>query len=110
VSRMRLAAVDGMCLDLPDTPENAVEFGYPGSDSGFSRRLEAVEVTAFGRFFLISLTSPGDSHAATHPVALGLDIVARGARVIECFGRRELIGCTCACRLGAFGVGLVVIT
>jgi hypothetical protein len=34
VSGMRLAAVDGMCLDLPDTPENAAEFGYPGNDAG----------------------------------------------------------------------------
>ncbi len=34
VSGMRLAAVGGMCLDLPDTPENAAEFGYPGNDSG----------------------------------------------------------------------------
>jgi hypothetical protein len=34
VSGMRLAAIDGMCLDLPDTPENAAEFGYPGNDGG----------------------------------------------------------------------------
>ncbi len=32
VSGMRLVAVDGMCLDLPDTPENGEEFGYPGND------------------------------------------------------------------------------
>jgi transposase IS4-like protein/DDE family transposase len=31
---MRLVAIDGMCLDLPDTPENAAEFGYPGNDGG----------------------------------------------------------------------------
>jgi len=31
VSGMRLVAVDGMCLDLPDTGENAAEFGYPGN-------------------------------------------------------------------------------
>jgi hypothetical protein len=31
VSGMRLVAVDGMCLDVPDTPENAEEFGYPGN-------------------------------------------------------------------------------
>ncbi|WP_276961417.1 IS4 family transposase [Ferrimicrobium acidiphilum] len=30
-SGMRLVAVDGMCLDLPDTGENAAEFGYPGN-------------------------------------------------------------------------------
>jgi hypothetical protein len=33
VSGMRLAAVDGMCLDLPDTPENGREFGYPGNQA-----------------------------------------------------------------------------
>ena len=31
---MRLVAVDGMCLDLPDTPENGAEFGYPSNDGG----------------------------------------------------------------------------
>ena len=34
VAGMRLAAVDGMCLDLPDNQENAAEFGYPGNDAG----------------------------------------------------------------------------
>ena len=34
VSGMRLVAVDGMCLDLPDTPENGAEFGYPGNEGG----------------------------------------------------------------------------
>ena len=34
VSGMRLVAIDGMCLDLPDTDENAAEFGYPGNDAG----------------------------------------------------------------------------
>ena len=40
MSGMRLAAADGMCLDLPDTPGNAAEFGYPGNDpaGGRSRR------------------------------------------------------------------------
>ena len=34
VSGMRLAAIDGMCLDLPGTPQTAAEFGYPGNDAG----------------------------------------------------------------------------
>jgi hypothetical protein len=34
VSGMRLAAIDGMCLDLPDNQENGAEFGYPGNDAG----------------------------------------------------------------------------
>ncbi len=34
VSWMRLVAIDGMCLDLPDTAENGAEFGYPGNAAG----------------------------------------------------------------------------
>ena len=34
VPGMRLVAVDGMCLDLPDTAENGAEFGYPGNGAG----------------------------------------------------------------------------
>jgi len=34
VAGMRLAAIDGMCLDLPATEENGAEFGYPGNDAG----------------------------------------------------------------------------
>ena len=34
VSGMRMVAIDGMCLDLPDTGENGAEFGYPGNDGG----------------------------------------------------------------------------
>jgi hypothetical protein len=34
VAGMRLVAVDGMCLDVPATPENGAEFGYPGNDAG----------------------------------------------------------------------------
>jgi hypothetical protein len=34
VAGMRLVAVDGMCLDLPDSEENGAEFGYPSNDGG----------------------------------------------------------------------------
>ena len=34
VAGMRLTAVDGMCLDVPDNEENGMEFGYPGNDAG----------------------------------------------------------------------------
>jgi hypothetical protein len=34
VAGMRLAAVDGMCLELPGSEENGAEFGYPGNDGG----------------------------------------------------------------------------
>ncbi len=38
ISGMRLVAVDGMCLDLPDTQENGTEFGYPGNDAAARSR------------------------------------------------------------------------
>jgi hypothetical protein len=31
---MRLVAIDGMCLDLPDNEENGTEFGYPSNEGG----------------------------------------------------------------------------
>ena len=37
VAGMRLAALDGMCLDVPATGENGAEFGYPGNDAGRDR-------------------------------------------------------------------------
>ena len=37
VSGMRMVAIDGMRLDLPDTGENGAEFGYPGNDGGRAR-------------------------------------------------------------------------
>jgi Insertion element 4 transposase N-terminal/Transposase DDE domain len=47
VSGMRLVAVDGMCVDVPDTPENGAEFGYPGNGQ---RRgpLPQIRVVGFG--------------------------------------------------------------
>ena len=33
VAGMRLAAIDGMCLDVPATGENGAEFGYPGNNA-----------------------------------------------------------------------------
>lgn len=37
VAGMRLVAVDGMCLDVPATPQNGAEFRYPGNDAGPAR-------------------------------------------------------------------------
>jgi hypothetical protein len=34
VAGMRLVAIDGMCLDLPDNEENGTEFGYPSNEGG----------------------------------------------------------------------------
>jgi hypothetical protein len=61
VSGMRLAAVDGMCLDVPATPENGTEFGYPGNDAG-PGPFPQIRVVGLGecgtRAVLGALTSP----------------------------------------------------
>ena len=60
-SGMRLVAVDGMCLDLPDTPENGAEFGYPGNDAGLGP-FPQIRVVGLGecgtRAVLGAVTSP----------------------------------------------------
>ena len=61
VAGMRLAAVDGMCLDVPATPENGTEFGYPGNDAG-PGPFPQIRVVGIGecgtRAVLGALTSP----------------------------------------------------
>ena len=50
----RLVALDGTCLDLPDTPANAEHFGRPGSSRG--------EQSAFPQARLVALAECG-THA-----------------------------------------------
>ena len=61
VAGMRLVAVDGMCLDVPATPENGAEFGYPGNDAG-PGPFPQIRVAGLGecgtRAVLGALTSP----------------------------------------------------
>ena len=73
VSGMRLVAVDGMCLDLPDTPENAAEFGYPGNEGGRGP-FPQLRVVGFGECGTRSVLGAATSGLATgeQPLARGL--------------------------------------
>ena len=64
VSGMRLVAVDGMCLDLPDTPENAAEFGYPGNEGGRGP-FPQLRVVGFGECGTRSVLGAATSGLAT---------------------------------------------
>ena len=71
VSGMRLVAIDGLCLDLPDTDENGAEFGYPGNDSGRG---------PFPRIRVVGLGECGTRAvlgAALSPLATGEQALAR---------------------------------
>jgi Insertion element 4 transposase N-terminal/Transposase DDE domain len=76
VAGMRLVAVDGMCLDVADTPGNAAEFGYPGNGSGRGP-FPQIRVVGLGecgtRAVLGALTSP----LATGEQALARRLLAR---------------------------------
>jgi hypothetical protein len=63
--------VDGMCLDLPDTPENGAEFGYPGNDAGRGP-FPQIRVAGLGECGTRAV--PG---AATSPLATGEQPLAR---------------------------------
>ena len=41
LGRWRLMAIDGVTLDVPDTPDNEAAFGRPGSRTGAGRRVPA---------------------------------------------------------------------
>ena len=71
VAGMRVVAVDGMCLDLPDNEENGAEFGYPGNDGGRG---------PFPQIRVVGLAECGTRAvlgAATSPLATGEQPLAR---------------------------------
>jgi hypothetical protein len=47
-NRWRLMAIDGVTLDVPDTPENATEFGRPSSRTGQGGAYPQVRVVGLG--------------------------------------------------------------
>jgi hypothetical protein len=71
VSGMRLVAIGGMCLDLPATPENGAEFGYPGSESG-PGPFPQIRVLGIGECGTRAVLG-----AATSPLATGEQALAR---------------------------------
>jgi hypothetical protein len=71
VSGMRLVAIDGMCLDLPDNKENGAEFGYPGNDGGRGP-FPQIRVAGLGE-----CGSRAVAGAATSPLATGEQQLAR---------------------------------
>jgi hypothetical protein len=71
VSGMRLAAIDGLCLDLPDTAENAAEFGYPGNGQGRGP-FPQIRVVGLGECGTRAVIG-----AATSPLAAGEQALAR---------------------------------
>ena len=71
VSGMRLVAVDGMCLDLPDNQENGAEFGYPGNDGGRGP-FPQIRVVGLGECGTRAVLG-----AATSPLATGEQPLAR---------------------------------
>jgi hypothetical protein len=71
VSGMRLVAIDGMCLDLPDNEENGAEFGYPGNDGGRGP-FPQIRVAGLGECGTRAVLG-----AATSPLATGEQQLAR---------------------------------
>jgi hypothetical protein len=72
--RWRLLVLDGTCLDVPDTPENAAAFGRPGSGRGEGKG-------AFPQVRVVGLVEAG-THAivgaAQGPYRSGEQTLARG--------------------------------
>ena len=76
VSGMRLVAADGMCLDLPDTTENAAEFGYPGNEHG-PGPFPQIRVVGVGECGTRAVLGAALSPLASGEQALLRDLLAR---------------------------------
>jgi hypothetical protein len=83
VSGMRLVAVEGMCLDAPDTPENGEEFGYPGNDE----RRRGVPADPGGR--LRRVRDPGGAGCGRAALATGEQALTR--QLLGKLGRGDLL-------------------
>ena len=79
VAGMRLAAVDGMCLDVPATEENGAEFGYPGNDAG-PGPFPQVRVVGLGECGTRAVLGAELSPLATGEQPLAVKLLARLAR------------------------------
>ena len=75
-SGMRLAAIDGMCLDLPGTPHTAAEFGYPGNDAGRGP-FPQVRVVGLGECGTRAVLGAALSPLATGEQALARQLLAK---------------------------------
>jgi hypothetical protein len=73
---MRLAAVDGMCLDVADTAENAAEFGYPGNDGGRGP-FPQIRVVGLGECGTRAVLGAGMSPLATGEQAAARQLLGR---------------------------------
>ncbi len=76
VAGMRLVAVDGMCLDLPDTPENGAEFGYPSNEGGRGP-FPQIRVVGLGECGTRAVLGAGLSPLATGEQPLTRQLLAR---------------------------------
>jgi hypothetical protein len=76
VSGMRLVAVDGMWLDVADTPENAQEFGYPGNDER-GGPFPQIRVVGFGECGTRAVLAAACSAPATGEQALTRQLLGK---------------------------------
>src|SRR5260221_3616327 len=65
-----------MCLDLPDTPENGAEFGYPGNDAGRGP-FPQIRVVGLGECGTRAVLGAGMSPLATGEQPLARPLLAR---------------------------------
>lgn len=76
ISGMRLVAVDDVCLDLPDTEENAAEFGAPGGDASRGS-VPRVRVVAAGECWTRAVLAAELSPLSAGEQALIVPLLAR---------------------------------
>lgn len=71
--------VDGMCVDVPDTPENGAEFGYPGNDEGRGP-FPQIRVVGFGECGTRAVLGAACSGLATGEQALTRQLLSKLGR------------------------------
>lgn len=103
----RLVAIDGTCLDLPDTPVNAEYFGRPGSSRGEKSAYPQARVVAVAECGTHAMFEAAVGPCTTSEVAMAREVIDRLQPGMVMLADRNFYGFDLWTRAAATGADLL---
>ncbi|MDO1486980.1 IS4 family transposase [Rhodococcus rhodochrous] len=103
----RLVAIDGTCLDLPDTPVNAEYFGRPGSGRGEKSAYPQARVVAVAECGTHAMFDAEVGPCTTSEVAMAREVIDRLQPGVVLLADRYFYGFDLWARAAATGADLL---
>jgi hypothetical protein len=103
----RMVAIDGTCLDLPDTPANAEHFGRPGSSRGEKSAYPQARVVAVAECGTHAMFDAAVGPCTTSEVAMAREVIDRLQPGMVMLADRNFYGFDLWTRAAATGADLL---